>query len=149
MAFSLESFIKKLPIPFVYAASGWLITEIPVLVGVIPSTFDGYSTATVVGGLGFVLSAAYWVHQELSPFITPSTSTGASATTPASTITTPPTPPTAPTITWTQLLALEGTATSASQGTIVSIADNPTSSVVWYAVSDDTGHVVLTNINPS
>ena len=60
-----------------------------------------------------------------------------------------PAPISAPTISWTDLLALEGTATSAPLETIISVATNPTSQVVWYAVADSTGHVVLTNINPN
>lgn len=72
MTFSVQLFLKKLPLPFVYAASGWVITEIPVVINFVPSTIDGHSTAMLVSGLAFMLSGAMWVHKELAPYMTPS-----------------------------------------------------------------------------
>lgn len=68
-----------------YSISGWIIVEIPVVLGVLPSTFDGFSTAALAGGLAFVLSAASFVHNELKPYlISPNTEASAAASPEAS-----------------------------------------------------------------
>lgn len=69
MQISVVNLIKKLPIPFIYAASGYVAAEVPVLLSIVPSTIDGYSTASFVSGLMFIGSAAIWIHSELSPYI--------------------------------------------------------------------------------
>ena len=68
----------KALIPFVYSASGWLMTEIPVLMGALPATIDGYSTTSLAAAGAFVLSAAYYVHSHLAPYISPSVSPSSS-----------------------------------------------------------------------
>lgn len=78
MPFSVTAFAKKIPLPFIYAASGWLITEIPVVLTILPPTLDGYSTAGIAAGLGFVLSAAVWTHNELKGFISSPSQSGSS-----------------------------------------------------------------------
>lgn len=63
---AIQNFLKRVPIPFIYGATGWIATEITVvLVPVIPSSIDGYSTVPLVAGLLFVAGAVKWIHSEL------------------------------------------------------------------------------------
>lgn len=78
MAFSIPSWAKP-ALTVVYGITGYIVTEIPVLLGYLPATIDGHSTAGIVAGLGFVASAAYWLHSHLKQYI----SSSAAATAPA------------------------------------------------------------------
>jgi len=68
-----STWLKPL-IPVAYGVSGWIITEIPILVKLVPSTIDGFSTSGLVAGLAFVASGAYWLHNYLAPYLQPAPS---------------------------------------------------------------------------
>jgi hypothetical protein len=76
---TVTTFVKRVLIPCVYGVSGWLITEVPVILNYVPATFDGYSTSGLIAGLAFIASGAYWMHNELSPYIKGTSSAVASA----------------------------------------------------------------------
>jgi hypothetical protein len=76
VSITLPNWSKPL-LTFGYSASGWLLTEIPVLLGVLPASVDGYSTTSAVAGLTFILSGAYYVHSHLKPYIVTTTTAAA------------------------------------------------------------------------
>jgi hypothetical protein len=69
MSFNLNVFLRKVPIPLIYGVSGWIIGEVPVILGALPASIDGYSTASVTAGGLFMIGAANWIHQELAPYV--------------------------------------------------------------------------------
>lgn len=82
MTFSIPNWAKP-ALTVVYAATGWIVTEIPVVIGLVPSTFDGVSTTNLVAGLSFILAGSYYVHSHLRPYLASSTTVQAVAATTA------------------------------------------------------------------
>lgn len=86
MNISIPNWAKPL-LTVAYSVSGWVIVEIPVLLNILPATFDGYSTAGVAAGLGFVLSGAYYIHTHIKPYIVSATPVPAPSSAPMGTAT--------------------------------------------------------------
>lgn len=65
MATQITGILSRLPIPFIFSATGFLASEATVLMSMIPSTFDGLSTVYIISGLAFVAGSFKWIHSEL------------------------------------------------------------------------------------
>lgn len=57
--------------------------------------------------------------------------------------------PSTPNLDWDSFLALNGTLSTSAFGIVVATSINPTTKKEWYAIVDNTGHIVLTMIAPA
>ena len=153
MSFNLTAFVKKIPIPFLYGATGWLATEIPVVLQYVPATImiggTDYSLTALISTLSFVGGALYWIHNELKAFVqTPTTATAAalvpSASAPAPTPS--PTPPPFPAVPSNYGTVVAGpTQVTAQNATTAPGASNPDAPVgSWVEKTSNGWYAVLT-----
>lgn len=71
MGNSIQDFLMKLPIPFIYSATAFIATEAAALLSVLPAAINGYSTVGIITAVAFIVGASNWIHNEIKAFFYP------------------------------------------------------------------------------